>query len=422
MNDLISNRKTINRIFSPEQALIMLFLFLGAMNYLSRYYYWFFIAFLLFCFFVSRIRLGSSLFALLGLSLSILLFGELYGSLLTSVLRPFVYPVCYLLGQGFLGKFNNDAEKKRNESAFPIVAIILAVGLFIHLVLNLSINIGSEERNTPDFWTGEIMSATGQATLACLPIAVICAIFFSEHKVWQKILAMCALTVILYYNLILAGRTMILLMFLCSLLALIYAFLGNRANKSLFKARLAIGVAVVILTVIVLYTNNFLNIQQTIVRSNLYQRFFGRWGMDVDDDGRADYKLVYIQNMWGYFWGGGNIHKIAGGYAHDIFLDTYDEAGIFALLSMLVYIALSLKNFWRCITNKSLDFKVRQFVLCIYVLCYLQFMVEPILQAMQWLFAIFCFLDGMLRSYLDDNKKMLKRKMCVGHQRCVSLK
>lgn len=416
MNNLISKEKESKKIFSTEQWLIVFFLFLGAMNFITRYYYWFFIAFFLFSFFVAKFRIDRAGFALLGLSISLLIFGPLEGSGITSILKPFIYVLCYLMGGSFLQSYKNDDDKKHNATAFSTMAIILASGLFIHLVLNLSINMGSADRNTIDFWIGEVISATGQATLACLPIAVICAILFSDNQRWKKMLAVCALIVILYYNLILAGRTAFLFVLFGAMLALIYALWGDKEHKNIFKAKLLLGIMVAILVAVILYSNNFLNIKDIVEGSNFYQRFFGKWGMDMDEDGRGDYKLIYLQNMWGHFWGGGHIHEIADGYAHDIFLDTYDQAGIFALISMIIYIITSFKNFWRCVMNRSLDFKFRQFVLCIYFICYVQFMIEPVLQAMQWLFAIFCFLDGMLRSYLDDNKRMMKHRLLEGQK------
>lgn len=407
MNSYMSNNRSGRKILSPEQYLILFFLFLGAMNFINRYYYWFFIAFFIFCLFISKIKFDNTLFPLLGLSLSIVVFSNGDSSLIMNIVKPFIYPLCYILGRGILKGFKSDIAKKQNETSISIIIIVLSLGLFVHLLLNLFVNFGSSNRNTIDFWTQTTYSATGQTALSCLPIAVICATLFSESKPWQKIISICALLLILFYNLILAGRTAFLFVVLCTILALAYLFFGTKERKFDFKAKLIIWMVVLIFLAVVLYSYNFLNIKNTIIGSNFYKRFFGKQTMEITEDSRFKLKMLYLKNMWGNFFGGSNIYSIVDGRAHDLFLDTYDYAGIFALISVIAYIIFSLKNFWCCILNKSIDFKIRQLILCIYFICYMEFMIEPILIGMQWFFAIFCFLDGMLYSYLDDNKKLL---------------
>ena len=84
------------------------------------------------------------------------------------------------------------------------------------------------------------------------------------------------------------------------------------------------------------------------------------------------------------------------GYAHDIFLDTYDESGIFALIAVFLYIVSSIIGLFKTIKNKNISFKLRQIVLCVYVISYMAFMIEPILQGAPWFFASFCIMDGAL--------------------------
>ena len=93
------------------------------------------------------------------------------------------------------------------------------------------------------------------------------------------------------------------------------------------------------------------------------------------------------------------------GYAHDLYLDTYDDAGIFAFVGVVAYIVMTLVRFFRCITAKNLPFAFRQVVFCIYLVVYIQFMLEPILQGCAWLFAAFCLLDGYVARLLATSPR-----------------
>jgi flagellar biosynthesis protein FliQ len=94
------------------------------------------------------------------------------------------------------------------------------------------------------------------------------------------------------------------------------------------------------------------------------------------------------------------------GYAHDILFDTYDEAGILALVAIVGYLAVSFTHMVRTVMDKSLSFVFRNMVLCMYVIVYLEFMVEPILQGMPWIFAVFCLIDGYVGRILRYNRNL----------------
>ena len=104
-----------DRLFSFEQALILFLFFLGSMNFVGRYYYCFFFAFALFLLFFQRIRVDGSILALLALSLNLLLFADL-DSLITTMIKPFLYPMAYLLGRGFWGLIRSKKEDEKRTT------------------------------------------------------------------------------------------------------------------------------------------------------------------------------------------------------------------------------------------------------------------------------------------------------------------
>ena len=116
--------------------------------------------------------------------------------------------------------------------------------------------------------------------------------------------------------------------------------------------------------------------------------------------------------MASHWWGGANI-RAEYGYAHDIFLDTYDEAGVLAFIAISVYMLITLSHLIKCIRDDSLPFTFRQTVICLYVGVYIEFMVEPILQGMPWMFALFCLIDGYVARLLRHNKKVKESALDV---------
>ncbi len=392
-------RSKLNDKFSLSQMFILLFMFLASMNFINRYFYWVFIAFILFCCVFKKIRIDTSLMLLMVLGFSFLFFGKEDFSKITGLIKPFVFPVCYLMGKGIINKEKDVFSVDKNESQFTKIIYIFVVGTIIHILLNLSLGIGSENRNTIDFWAQGVISATGQTALFCLPIGIACAWFCGDVKWNKKLLAVGILLLILYYNLILAGRTALAMILFATLIALLFILKFGVGKKQAIKAVLFILFALCLLGV--LYQYNIFGIKILFEKSNFYERFFGEWAIDFDEDSRIEMKLEHLRNMWGNFWGGSHSHAKFG-YAHDLFLDTYDYAGIIAFISLTLYVALSVRRMIKCILNRQLNLQFRLMILCIYVVLYMEFCIEPILIGMRWLFGLFCFIDGMLDSYIKD--------------------
>ena len=182
------------------------------------------------------------------------------------------------------------------------------------------------------------------------------------------------------------------------------AFLHRLSTRKKGKMRLIAIVLAVVLLVLFAYELNLFNVRTYIEQSPFYERFFTSTSVEeINSDSRLEKKLYYLENMDKFWFGGGNL-RLEVDYAHDIILDTYDEAGIFAFLAMIGYLVLSAFRLLRCITDKALPFELRNTILCVYVIVYLEFMVEPILLGMPWLFATFCLIDGYVGRILSHSR------------------
>lgn len=387
--------KKIN--FSEIVFLAVVLLF--SVNVDNRYFYFICIATILY-FMIKPgvVRVNSSLMALFVLAFSMIVFDPQYLYSILGILKPVVYPLAYILGYNYI----KNSEKK--ETALYRILFVLVGGMFIHLCLNLQLNINATDRNITDVWTNEISSATLQAAVGLWPMAAFVALLFTNVKGQHKLIALAGLITILYYNIILAGRTLFVILAVLIVMSILYMLISSDYKNKFRNVLIIAGIFVVILT---MFNRNTFGIKGVVYNSNFYERFYGeRSNIDIDEDGRLEKKALYIKNMIDYPFGGDRLRQFLDGQsAHDLCLDAYNEAGIFALLALIVVIVNSIKKLWMIMTSKKCSYNLRLILLCIYVISYIEFFMEPILRGIPWFFVSFILMEGVVQAYIDKGEK-----------------
>lgn len=392
-----------NNIEKLFMLIMLACIFLSALNFIDRYYVFIFIALLFFIITPGRkANMNSSAVVLVLFSTSMLIFNPTSQTMFTNMIRPFTFPLCYIMGANlFVRKEDSIISLDREERRTSMVIYILTIGVMIHFLLNMMTNWGASDRNVIDFWTKDDASATGQAVLACLMIGVAIAFLFTKVGKLKKTIAIIALSIIVIYNLILAGRTIFSLIIITTAFALICTCIYNRSKIS----KIAIIAVIVVLALLILYNLDAFGIRTMFESSNFYDRFFGgSYSQDIEDDSRMEHKLVYLRYFFDFPWGGGNIRELYGHFAHDLYLDTYDESSIFALITIVIYIIQSLRRMITCLRTQSLTFKTRLLIACVYMVCNVQFFLEPIMRGVPWLLASYCFIDGAVTNLLSQER------------------
>ncbi len=378
------------KIFPLEKRAILLILFLMALNAFGRFYYMaFFAAALLVIVRYEAIKLPRAMLPALLLSISLCLFSPNASVSLLGLLKQFTYPLCVVIGYNLV-----DGEKlKKRQSQTTHLTLALALGAYGHYLLNLLLNRGVvAERNMIDFWTRTTLSATGQATMACMIVAVSVAFLFMSNGKTVKVFMVAILVSVLYYNLKLAGRTLLVLMAVALLVAFVMKLAVSESRAA--RMRLIAGIVAAALIIMIVFLTNAFNLQNVIEESNFYDRFYGKNAMGISEDGRFDKKLQYISVMLDHPFGGGNIRARVGSYAHDIILDTYDEGGLFAMIAILLMLLDMIIKCARIIRGKRITGDCKILTATFLTVIMLEFMVEPILQGMPWLMASYCVLYG----------------------------
>lgn len=370
-------------------------MFLAALNVINRYFYFVFAATALLALTPGRkLRLPSSALFLTLMSLFILIFDPTNQDRILDMAKPFVYPMCYILGTSVF-TYSPDApvDLQKEERNISAAIFVMAGGALTRFILNMITNWSSTSRNVIDFWTKSEMAATGQAALASIAVAVAVAFLFANAGKLKKIIGIATLIMIVTYNLVLAGRTLFIMIALLAVVALLYQCITQKRKMT----KTVIITLVVILVLITLYNSNAFGLKTTFETSNFYLRFYGgQYSQEMNEDSRMQYKMGHLSYFFDYPWGGEKISKLYGHHAHDLYLDLYNEAGIFALITVIIYIIASLSRMVKCLRSNRITSATKLLILCTYVGCNVQFWLEPITKGMPWLLAAYCFMDGAI--------------------------
>lgn len=391
-----------------KSALIFGLLFLASMNFYAKFFYFAFAAFFALC--LTKKKITVNVVSLLYLALAVLMAVYNSGEGIKSMLRCLA-PVClYIVGSNIAlgvsqsrnGSVWYDTEHAEKTGFAALVTI--AAGSFTHYILNFLLNVGQDSsRNTIDIWSRAIMAATGQATLACLMLGLsVAMVFLPKRKSFRYIGIVCIIGV-LAYNLMLAGRTLVIILCVLFVLAIVYVFKTSGSTNK--RVRTFMIIAVVLLAVAIVFTANVGGIRDAVLDSNLFERFEGG-NMFSDNSPRNEAKLNYLRDMFKYPMGGLHLRSQYG-YAHDLLMDGYDEYGILGLLMLLGILALGVRALYRMMIRTDYAKETKLAFLCVNCAVWLVFYVEPILSGMQWLFACYALMNGIMDAMnVTDSRAM----------------
>lgn len=320
------------------------------------------------------------------------------GSGMMAMLRCFSYGIMYIVGYNALITWTQTdhilERNKQIERKAYFLLIAIAFGSFSHFILNYIYNFGQNlGRNTNDIWTGEVMAATGQAALGCIMVGVSVAMILYPRKKYVRLLGTVVMLSMLAYNLILAGRTLLVIVGIVFAIGLLFVLVHVSNMKK--RTCVFLKVFLVVVVCIVLYQLNICGIQDVIMKSNLYLRFFGKNQLELAETGRTVARVYYLKHFLEYPFGGIHMREQFG-YFHDLLFDAYDEYGLLSFLLLIVILLSGLREVYHFCVCKQRDVLIRLIFCCTYVSIMIEFCVEPIFAGMQWLFVCYCLINGCI--------------------------
>lgn len=300
--------------------------------------------------------------------------------------------------------------KSNNKFIFKTVMAIV-FGNFIHGFLNMttyfrlygftSSVIGA--RALPDIWREGVLTATLQGTYYTLMASLLFYAFLLIRKERKGLAIVIFFSVVfsLVATFIMGNRTLIaiiLISFLSSML--LYSILMKRRKKEIH--RVIIFITIAFLGIAFIYSNNMFGIREFVEGSTWYMRINT---MSASEDPRIALYQKAISQMFDFPFGGYKMNLVTNSYVHNLWLDVLYATGLIPFFFLIVYTFKSIKNLIRLIKQKNTDIEFKIFIFSIYTGFLLNFMVEPILEGVPYMFLSFCIINGMIRKQLDLYKQ-----------------
>ena len=284
---------------------------------------------------------------------------------------------------------------KNKEKSIITYSYSIAIGFFIHAMANYIINIGTQDRNTIDIWTGVGRSATLQATMLTMLMG---SSFYSlvdlKNKL-HKLIITIFIILSLSYNLILGTRTLIIVSVVSFIVSCITFIILNRRNIFLVLKN-GKTLLIVIIVIFLVFISNFMGIREKIENTKLLRRINKPYSTEEADENRVQTLFLAFNSILEHPMGGNNERIGELKYAHNMWLDVGKQAGIIPFVLLSVFTIISLWNVIKIFKNEKFSNEFKVFLAGIYSAVLLNMAVEPIMQGEPLFFIMFCMIIGMV--------------------------
>jgi hypothetical protein len=265
----------------------------------------------------------------------------------------------------------------------------LVAGSAAHALLNLGLILRDfgllpTTRLFVDVWTGELWVATGQATLWVPVVGAIPFFLFGQSRKLGRLVGWVSLALVLWAAAVLASRTLL------GLIAVSFVVgsglvLTRREQISRLVSGVGLAATAAILTATVV-PRAFLDGLPLVSR-------LASGETSVVNDPRTERWAFYLDNMWEWSQGGRHLQESVG-YAHNLWLDTYDADGAIPFVLLLVFTGTFVSSLVRL--ARSPDATSGQILLMVGVgvAWLVQASTEPLMDLAPYLFAAGCGFAG----------------------------
>lgn len=301
----------------------------------------------------------------------------------------------YFIGYHLISIYN-----KKNIN----LLLVMGWGLFIHGMLNMMkyFERGMKGRIVPDIWTGASISATLQGTFFTIICSLLFYNLFINKRRLYKYISIIAIIFCIYSTIQTASRTILIIIGIIFILNLILYMYLNK-NKIISVLKMILCTLLIGLAVFLSITYNVFGIVDIYEKSPLYERVNSKQQTELDEDPRLEMYQKVLNGMLEYPMGGDKIEGVT--YAHNLWLDVSKKVGIIPFSLLLLYTIMTLITIIKTIRCKLIIDSDKYIMFSIYMGLTLNFMVEPILEGVPYLFIIMCIINGATRKELNEARR-----------------
>lgn len=286
----------------------------------------------------------------------------------------FCFPMAYYIGSNIL---------KNDKKTIKKVVYILGFGMALHVGLNIIADFSLDGLNMInsvshyDIWTQSKVPTTSTAVLTVFVISLLYYLLIHEDSKKYRILGITLFVIVMIYDLALGRRTPIIMVLICLLVSLFLdacIFKNKKINfKPAIVAFISFGLIIVLFALI--YFLNLFGLKEYIDNFGIVKKFV-EYGLDT---GRLDIFFKAIKLMPEHLWGGQEIHDILGIQVHDLWMDTYDYAGIIPFALLVTHSIMFVVTFVKVLKSKRVSNDFKLFISSLFFAITLQLFLEPIM-------------------------------------------
>lgn len=282
------------------------------------------------------------------------------------------------------------------EASVSSILIIFGLSFAAHGLLNyfysLQLGVGNSGL-CYDVWSKSHSASTAQGVLFTPFVSVIWIVLLQHRSPILKAASFVTLLFAVRYNFMLGGRSFLLLLALAAFVYLVLKITLSADSVGDAIKNLLVVFFLLIL-ILYLYQKDVFNLKSTFENSYMAHRFKYQ---GVAEDDRATRWVYYASHFSQGIFGGNKISISSGyGYAHNLWLDVFDQAGFIPFLLLLVLSCSSVAQGIR--TAFSANSYEGLYAASFYVTYFAQFFIEPILQGSPFFFISFVFITGLFNS------------------------
>lgn len=352
-----------------------------------------------------RINKKRQVYVLFLFSSFYLFSGLIHGVFSLTHIKLFLFPIIWSAVYRFSDTDIDDSFR---------LMIYLGTGMAAHGLANFMFNMFSGTNMISglsyDVFTGTISSATGQAIYFTLFVSVSFWMIFLQNKVKLKLLGISVFIAALLYDIQLGGRSFLVLTAMSIALGVIgYVYYSLRSptrksNRNIIL--LVLALIIMVCVAVYMYNQNMFGLKNWYESSYLFKRV-EYYGADrLTEDERFSRKFKYLSLFLDHLFGGNEISIGEGvGFAHELWLDIFDDAGLAAYLSMIVFTGMAVNNVRKIVRVRAIanEYKVGVVVYMITMLA--QFFIEPVLSGAPLLLIAFIMIDASLTRAVENSNR-----------------
>lgn len=319
-------------------------------------------------------------------------------------------PLMYFIGNAFISD--------KTHKYFKWVLLVFAFGLFFYQTANMLdylIHPTTEAISvTYDFWTGNAIGSPLSGVYFAAIGSLLAYVVFStwtKHNLLLKIFYFICFLISIYFCILLSRRTFFIIIGLVFLILLPYCIFHNK--RSFLKGVLFFILTAILAIVVIRY--DWLGVKTAIISTNWYLRIQRTLELSLFSDPRFSVYPLIRDQIYDYTFGGYLMDLGGLTFAHNLWLDILYSTGLYSFFIFVGYTLLTLTTVIRTVLSKHINHDIKILILCLYIGMSLQFMVEPIIEGVPYVFMLFCLINGATYRYLvvKNNIKSIETDLSI---------